>query len=121
MHRRSFFRLLAAAPLAPAALQLKTDLPPLKVVSRYAAASVPGMPGPFPVRVIAVGSDKSVDTATGKADDAIVREMMARGMRSLTGAATTRDAWARFFDAGDIVGIKVNCGGYPHCISAYEI
>ena len=34
-----------------------------------------------------------------RADDAIVREMMARGMRTLTGAGTTRDAWRRFFDA----------------------
>jgi hypothetical protein len=121
MHRRSFFRLLAATPLAPAALQLKPDLPPLRVVSKYAAAATPGMPGPYPGRVVAVASAKSVDPSTGKADDAIVREMMARGMRTLTGAGTTREAWARFFDATDVVGIKVNCGGYPHCISAYEI
>jgi hypothetical protein len=79
------------------------------------------MPGPYPGRVIAVNSARSVDTATGKADDAVVREMMARGMRALTGAATTADAWRRFFEPSDVVGIKVNCGGYPHCISAYEI
>ena len=120
MHRRSFFRLLAAAPLAPA-LQLRTDLPALRVVSKYAAAANPGMPGAYPGRVVAVKSDKSVDPATGKADEETVREMMARGMRTLTGAGTTRDAWGRFFDATDVVGIKVNCGGYPHCISAYEI
>ena len=47
--------------------------------------------------------------------------MMARGMRALTGASTTPDAWRRFFEPSDVVGIKVNCGGYPHCISAYEI
>ena len=47
--------------------------------------------------------------------------MMARGMRTLTGAATTAEAWRRFFEPADRVGIKVNCGGYPHCISAYEI
>src|SRR5206468_3488436 len=46
---------------------------------------------------------------------------MARGMRTLTGAGTTADAWRRFFEPSDIVGIKVNCGGYPHCVSAYEI
>jgi hypothetical protein len=120
MHRRSFFRLLAAAPLAPA-LQPRTDLPALRVVSKYSAAATPGMPGPYPGRVVAVKSDRSVDPATGKADDETVREMMARGMRTLTGAGTTRDAWSRFFGATDVVGIKVNCGGYPHCISAYEI
>ena len=47
--------------------------------------------------------------------------MMARGMRALTGAATTPDAWRRFFEPADVVGIKVNCGGYPYCVSAYEI
>jgi uncharacterized protein (DUF362 family) len=47
--------------------------------------------------------------------------MMAQGMRTLTRATTTTDAWRRFFEPSDIVGIKVNCGGYPHCISAYEI
>jgi uncharacterized protein (DUF362 family) len=47
--------------------------------------------------------------------------MMARGMRALTGAGTLADAWRRFFEPADHVGIKVNCGGYPHCISAYEI
>ena len=47
--------------------------------------------------------------------------MMAQGMRALTGAATTAEAWRRFFTPSDVVGIKVNCGGYPNCISAYEI
>ena len=120
MHRRSFFRLLAAAPLAPA-LQLRSDLPPLRVVSRYSAAATPGMPGPHPGRVVSVRSDTCVDTATGRANDEAVREMMARGMRTLTGAGTTRDAWRRFFEPSDVVGIKVNCGGYPFCVSAYEI
>ena len=138
MHRRAFVRLLAAAAasakavasldakepdLAPAAgiFQIRTGLPPLKVVSRYSPAAVPGMPGPYPGRVVTVKSDKSVDTATGAANDAVVREMMAQGMRTLTGAGTTPEAWRRFFTPADVVGIKVNCGGYPHCISAYEI
>jgi hypothetical protein len=30
-------------------------------------------------------------------------------------------AWRRFFDPADVVGIKVNCGGYPWCISSPEI
>lgn len=79
------------------------------------------MPGPYPGRVVAVKSDKCVDTTTGSANDEIVREMMARGMRTLTGERMTRDAWRRFFEPSDVVGLKVNCGGYPYCISAYEI
>jgi len=120
MHRRSFVLLLAAAPLA-GTLQKFSGIPALRVESNYAPAKVPGMPGPYPGRVVSVKSDKAVDIPTGRADDAIVREMMAQGMRTLTGAASTADAWRRFFQPADVVGIKVNCGGYPHCISAYEI
>jgi hypothetical protein len=90
-------------------------------VSSFAAAKTPGMPGPYPGRVVSVTSEKCVDTSTGQANDEVVREMLARGMRALTGAGTTRDAWRRFFDPADLVGIKVNCGGHPFCVSAYEI
>src|SRR4051794_24066985 len=136
MHRRAFVRLLAATAasvkaagvnlaakggLSPDGLQKRSDLPTLKIVSRYAPAAAPGMPGPFPGRVIKVKSDTSVDTTTNTANDQVVREMMAQGMRALTGASTTADAWRRFFTPADVVGIKVNCGGYPNCISAYEI
>jgi len=120
MRRRSFVRLLAAAPLVRS-LPALSETPPLRVVSSYAPAAAPGMPGPYPGRVVSVTSDKCVDVSTGAAHDDIVREMMARGMRTLTGASTTADAWRRFFEPSDIVGIKVNCGGYPHCVSAYEI
>jgi Domain of unknown function (DUF362) len=138
MHRRAFVRLLTAGAWVKAAgldlaargnsvhpadtaLQIRSDLPPLKIVSRYSPAAAPGMPGPYPGRVIKVKSDKSVDTSTNTANDPVVREMMAQGMRALTGAGTTEEAWRRFFAPADVVGIKVNCGGYPNCISAYEI
>src|SRR5204862_6733426 len=106
-----FVRLLAAAASAKAAAGLdvaasplnqappsgstpiRTGLPPLKVVSAYPAASAPGMPGPYPGRVVAVKSDRSVDVASGQANDDVVREMMAQGMRALTGASTAPDAW----------------------------
>jgi hypothetical protein len=139
MHRRSFVRMLAAAATARASAsldaaaqeqnraapgrtsQVRSDTPALRIVSSYSAATTPGMPGPYPGRVVSVTSDKCVDRSTGAADEGVVREMMARGMRALTGARTTADAWRRFFEPADIVGIKVNCGGYPHCVSAYEI
>jgi hypothetical protein len=120
MDRRVFVRLLGAAPFARR-LQISPGRPALRVVSSYPAAATPGMPGRYPGRVVRVKSDHCVDTTTGAAHDAVVREMMARGMRTLTGAATTADAWRRFFEPADVVGIKVNCGGYPYCVSAYEI
>jgi len=120
MHRRSFVRLLTATSFLRG-FRASADTPALKVVSRYSPSAAPGMPGPYPGRVVSVRSDRCVDTSTGAANDAVVREMLAQGMRALTGAATTADAWRRFFEPSDVVGIKVNCGGYPHCVSAHEI
>src|SRR6266487_6249343 len=124
MQRRAFVRLLAAAASAKAAgldvaakersraplegrPQIRTGLPPLRVVSRYSPAAAPGMPGRYAGQVVAVKADKSVDISTGAANDAVVREMMAQGMRALTGAGATADAWRRFFTPSDVVGIKV--------------
>ena len=125
MDRRTFVRLLAAAASVPtplaSAFQIRSGLPALRVVSAYAPSPTPGMPGPYPGRVVSVKSDTCVDTSTGAANDQVVRDMMARGMRTLAGAATTGDAWRRFFQPSDFVGIKVNCGGYPYVVSAYEI
>jgi hypothetical protein len=124
MDRRAFVRLLAAAPLAPAlkkgAAPAETA-PRLRVVTPYAAAAVPGMPGPYPGRVISIRSERSVDTASSAANDEVVREMMSRGICALTGAQTPLEAWRRFVEPSDVVGIKVNCGGHPWVVSAHEI
>jgi len=119
MDRRDFVRLLAAAPLARTAAAETT--PKLTVVSRYAAAASPGMPGPYPGRVVSVHSERCVDTETSAANDEVVREMLARGMRKLTGAADNAGAWRRFFEPKDVVGIKVNCGGHPWCVSDHGL
>jgi hypothetical protein len=79
------------------------------------------MPGPYPGAVVSVSSDRAVDVATNAAHADTVREMMARGMCALTGATTPAEAWRRFFDPADVVGIKVNCGGAPFVISDYDI
>jgi len=124
MDRRDFVRLLAAVPFVPslkAAAAPPDGLPKLNVVTKYAPSATPGMPGPFPGRVIAVRSDKSVDVETSAANDEVVREMMARGMCALTGKKTPLEAWRQFVKPSDVVGIKVNCGGHPWCVSAYEI
>jgi hypothetical protein len=119
MDRRSFVRLLTAAPFVPAVPDETT--PKIRIVSSYPPAARPGMPGPHPGRVIAVRSEKSVDTATSAANADVVREMMTRGMCALTGDRTAPEAWRRFFVPADVVGLKVNCGGHPWVVSAYEI
>jgi len=42
-----------------------------------------------------------------------VRQMMHRGMMELTGADDWAGAWRRFFEPGDVVGIKLNPVGQP--------
>lgn len=65
------------------------------------------MPGPFPGRVVEVRHRESV-----RPDHTIryeaVKQMIDRGMCDLTGAPHPHDAWRRFFEPGDVVGIKVN-------------
>src|SRR5262249_51928521 len=67
------------------------------------------MPGPFPGRVIEVHHPGAVDVANNHRISAeAVRAMMDRGLRELTGADHVTEAWRRFFEPGDVVGIKVN-------------
>jgi uncharacterized protein (DUF362 family) len=101
--------LLAAAP--------KQDTPSYRVVTPYKAASHPGMPGAYPGRVVSLHSDRSIDEKTGQANAEVVRDMLGRGMTTLTGVSKPEDAWKRFFGADDVVGIKVNCSGAPQVCS----
>ena len=120
MKRRTFLQAAAAAPVALAA-SLHEDLPKYKIVSHFAPAAVPGMPGPYPGVVARVHAEKSIDEKSEKVDVPTVREMIAQGMRALTGDADARDSWARFFNSADVVGIKVNCSGAPGIMSTPEV
>src|SRR5437870_4220216 len=64
------------------------------------------MPGPFRGKVVEVAHPGAV--VDGAVNAGAVREMMRRGMQGLTGEADWASAWRRFFQKGDVVGIKVN-------------
>lgn len=120
--RRTFVQLLAAAPLASAVHAKESKDPPkYKVVTPYKSAATPGMPGPYPGKVVSVKSAKCLSEDGRKINGEVVREMMERGMRALTGDAKTIDSWRRFFTPDDVVGIKVNAGGRPWVISSHDI
>jgi uncharacterized protein (DUF362 family) len=87
-----------------------------------------GMPGPFPGRVIEVhhpGSVREIPYPSRRSDFTIdakaVKQMVDRGMRDLTGADDAASAWRRFFQHGDVVGIKVNPVGGPYAITHHEL
>jgi uncharacterized protein (DUF362 family) len=69
------------------------------------------MPGRFPGRVVEVHHPGSVSRSY-EIRPAAVKAMIGRGMVSLTGADHPQEAWASFFEPGDVVGIKVNPVGH---------
>jgi uncharacterized protein (DUF362 family) len=114
MNRRAFLHV----PLAGAILAApRQDLPAYRVVTPYQPSAHPGMPGAYSGKVVSVHSAKSIDEQTGQADPATVREMIARGMTTLTGDTNAAASWRKFFEPADVVGIKVNCSGAPHVCS----
>lgn len=122
MQRRTFVQLLAASSLA-GKLRAEdfSNVPDYKIVTPYEPAPEPGMPGPYPGQVVAIRSANSVSPDGRTIHAEAVREMMARGMRALTGEARLVDAWRRFFTPDDVVAIKVNAGGRPWVVSSPEI
>ena len=71
------------------------------------------MPGPYPGRVVEVQHAGSV--TNGHRNHAAIKMMIQRGMQQLVPEAETAvDAWRRFFQLGDRVGIKVVPVGMVH-------
>lgn len=82
-----------------------------------APAGKPGIPGPYPGRVVAVQSDNSL--VSGLYQPETVEKMMHKGLLELTGAPSWTDAWRVFVQPGDVVGIKVcPVGGKKLCSDA---
>ena len=95
-------------------------LPPIELrgLPNYAASPL-GMPGLFRGRVIEIREPKAI--VGNRVTQPIVRRMLERAMTELTGEGSVRDAWAKFIDPKDIVGIKINPSGAPACCSSPEI
>lgn len=128
LDRRTFVQLLAATPLAKVALVDEADeadgIPKYRIVSPHKTsrkAGMLGMPGPYPGRVISVKSASCLDESGDNINAEVVREMVSRGMCELTRLKKPIDAWRRFFNAADVVGIKVNCGGHPWVVSSHPL
>lgn len=77
------------------------------------------MPGPYRGKVIAVRDTKSF--VGGQFQQEPIRAMMRRGMQELTGAPDWQSAWRRFFDKGDVVGVKFNPVGRPGVVGSREV
>ena len=96
------------------------SVPPIELhgLPDYAPSPL-GMPGLFRGRVIEVREPKAI--VANRVAQPTVRRMLERAMTELTGERSVRDAWAKFIDPKDIVGIKINPSGAPACCSSPEI
>ncbi|HET7215553.1 MAG TPA: DUF362 domain-containing protein, partial [Terriglobia bacterium] len=78
-----------------------------------------GMPGLFPGHVVQVVDPSAI--SNNHVSQPIVRRMLERGMKELTGKSSVEDAWRLFIQPTDVVGIKINPSGAPACCSSPEI
>ncbi|MGC2476769.1 MAG: DUF362 domain-containing protein [Candidatus Sulfotelmatobacter sp.] len=78
-----------------------------------------GMPGLFPGRVIEIRDSSAI--VRNRVSQPIVRRLLDQSMKALTGDTSARDAWAKFVEPKDVVGIKINPSGAPACCSSPEI
>jgi uncharacterized protein (DUF362 family) len=77
------------------------------------------IPGLYPGRVVEISDARSI--VANRVSQAVVRGMLEKGMRELTGEQDWREAWSKFIQPQDIVGIKINPSGAPACCSSPEI
>ena len=96
------------------------SLPPIELhgLPDYVPSPL-GMPGLFRGRVVEIHEPKAI--AGNRVTQPIVRRLLERAMTELTGETSVQDAWAKFIDPKDIVGIKINPSGAPACCSSPEI
>jgi len=77
------------------------------------------MPGLFPGRVIEIDDTRAI--VNNRVSQPVIHGMLERALRELTGARGVREAWSKFVEPKDIVGIKINPSGAPACCSSPEI
>ncbi len=78
-----------------------------------------GMPGLFPGRVIEIRDSTAI--VRNRVSQPVVQRQLEQAMKALTGETSAHDAWAKFIEPKDVVGIKINPSGAPACCSSPEI
>src|SRR5437588_6665990 len=77
------------------------------------------MPGLLPGRVVEIADPQAI--VANRVSQPVIGRMLDRALRELTGARDIREAWSKFIEPKDIVGIKINPSGAPACCSSPEI
>ena len=117
VHRRAF---LAGAASLPALGAFRSSARAARASATPKRLESPlGVPGPYPGRVIEARNPGMIRNGTKDRD--AVKATLDRGMTELTGADDATEAWKSFFEAGDVVGIKMNPVGRPLANSSTEL
>ena len=115
--RRQFLASTVALP-ALAALHVSAAEPNAATDSKALVGKL-GIPGPYPGRVIEVRNPAL--SKDGVKNRSAIKATVARGMKELTGADHSVEAWRTFFAPGDVVGIKMNPVGNPLANTSSEL
>jgi hypothetical protein len=115
--------LLPNVQAVPAMAQDEVVLPKAPPIDVHEAPpkvkSAMRMPGLYPGRVVEIADKRAI--VTNRVAQPVVKEMLERGMKELTGEKSPRSAWAKFIEPKDVVGIKINPSGAPACCSSPEL
>ncbi len=76
-------------------------------------------PGLYPGQVIEIKNSAMIRNGVKNRD--AIKAGLDRGMKELTRADDPVGAWRTFFEAGDVVGIKVVPNGQPYAHSSHEL
>jgi hypothetical protein len=117
MNRRVFLSGTAAALPLLSALHASASEP--NPADSKTPAGRLGVPGPYPGRVVEARNPAMI--RGGVRNREAVKATLARGMKELTGAGDSVEAWRSFFEPGDVVGIKVVPNGFPLAPTSAEL
>src|SRR5262245_34213392 len=115
--RRQF--LAGAAIPALSALHVSAPEPNAAAGKAPTADGELGVRGRYPGRVLDVRHPGMIRNDIK--DRAAIKDAVDRGMKELTGADDAVEAWRRFFEPGDVVGVKMNPVGNPLANSSSEL
>jgi hypothetical protein len=116
IHRRSFLAATASLPML-SAVHISASEP--RATEAGIKPGTLGLPGPFPGRVIEARNPRMIKN--GAKDREAIKATLARGMKELIGADDATAAWRSFFEAGDVVAIKMNPVGNPLANTSSEL
>src|SRR5262249_5041298 len=113
------FSSLSSSPALAQEIQSRASSNATHVPAIGASRGEKGAPGRYPGLVVEVKNPAMINR--GVKNREAIKKTLDRGLKELTGAPHVVDAWRKFFEPGDVVGIKVVPNGQPYAHSSFEL